>query len=88
MQLKVEKEKFFGLAFLITNSNQCEILPRLRLDSAMVSYSLKVLPLFVDVVVVVAVAAGLVPSCWSRKAIALATAVPRNIVKRSPHSVM
>lgn len=86
MQLKVEKEKFFGLAFLITNSNQCEILLRLRLDSAIVSDLLKVLPLFVDAVVVVA--AGLVPSWWSRKAIALASAVPRNIVKRGPHSAM
>lgn len=36
----------------------------------MVSDLLKVLPLFVDGVVVAA-AAGLVPSCWSRKAIAL-----------------
>lgn len=50
----------------------------------MVSDLLKVLPLFVDVIA----AAGLVPSCWSRKAIALASAVPRNIVKRGPHSVM
>lgn len=53
----------------------------------MVSDLLKVLPLFVDDVVVAA-AAGLVPSCWSRKAIALGSAVPRNIVKRGPHSVM
>lgn len=50
----------------------------------MVSDLLKVLPFFVDVVA----AAGLVPSWGSRKAIALGSAVPRNIVKRGPHSVM
>lgn len=44
----------------------------------MFSDLLKVLPLFV----VVAAVAGLVPSWWSRKAIALGSAVPRNIVKR------